>query len=89
MSTLKLITRAEVDAVAQIRDELKLQAHLFKAEVKERWDRAETSWGHVMSDVNAARVSVDRSSIEISLAAQLLFETVRDSLQDIRKSLKH
>ncbi|WP_428309994.1 hypothetical protein [Hydrocarboniphaga sp.] len=89
MSMLKLITRAEVDAVAQIRDELKLQAHLFKAEAKDHWDRAEVSWAHVMSDINAARESVDRSGVEISTAAQLLFETVRDSLQDIRKSLKH
>lgn len=89
MEKRKLLTRKEIEAVAQIRDELRLQAHLFKAEAKDRWEKAERSWIHVMNDVNAARDSLDRSSLEISLAAQLLFETVRDSYQDIKKSISH
>ena len=89
MSKLKWLTRAEIEALAQIRDELRLQAHLLEAEVRDRWERAEVSWSHVMSDINAARESVDRSRIEVSAAAGLLFETVRDSYRDIRKSLQH
>lgn len=88
MSKLKLVTQKEIEALKQLRDELKLQAHLFKAEAKDQWEKAESSWDHVMQDIGSARASIDRSSIEVSLAAQLLFESLRDSYRDIKQSIK-
>jgi hypothetical protein len=78
----------DFDSLAQLRDELLLQTHLFKAEAKDRWELAEQRWDELRNQVHAARESIDKSSFEVTSATQLLFETLRDSYSDLRQALK-
>ena len=88
MKNPRPFTVHDFDSLAQLRDELLVQTHLFKAEAKDRWELAEQRWDALRDDVHAARESIDKSSFEVAYATQLLFETLRDSYVDLKQALK-
>jgi ParB-like chromosome segregation protein Spo0J len=47
----KISFQRELDALQTIRDELKLKAHLAKADVKDELDRLETRWQRVEEEL--------------------------------------
>jgi len=47
MSDFKDTLSRDIDALRQLRDELKLQIHLAKAEARDRWDKLETKWTEI------------------------------------------
>lgn len=64
--------------IAQLRDELNLQAHLFKAEARDEWHRLEKSWQHFTAEVDRdARVTEDDEQTFNSQLAQLATEVER------------
>jgi hypothetical protein len=70
-----LLSLEDFNSLAQARDELLLQAHLFKAEAGDRWQQAEQSWATLREELRVARESIDRSSLEVAYATQLLYES--------------
>ncbi len=77
----------ELDALVTIRDELKLKAHLAKADLKDELDRLETKWQQVENDL---RLTVDHAKEPLQdighKTGELLkelkkgYESVRDRL---------
>lgn len=63
-----------------IRDELKLQAHLFKEDLGQKIERFNDQWDGVRSTSQTARR-------EVREATQLWAETVRKGYREIKKSL--
>lgn len=80
-------TFKDVDRLHEVRDELRLQAHLFRAEVKDRWDDAEVQWHELQKKLEPLRDAASRSSLEVGLTARLLAETLRDAYRDLRKAM--
>lgn len=81
-------TLREIDSLAGLREELRLQAHLFKADMKDRWHEAEARWADIQGDIDALRASVEFSRAELNAAASLTAETLRETYQDLRDALR-
>lgn len=83
-ASLKL---ADIQNLEQLRDELKLQAHVLKADAKERWIELEEQWDRLQEELKPVRGAAEGAAKDISAAAGKLFDTVRDSYDKLRKSL--
>lgn len=77
----------EVEDLKQLRDELVVQVHLFKAEAKERWIELEQGWDRLQMELKPVRGAAVASASEISAAARLLLESLRNGYERLRKSL--
>lgn len=77
-----------MEEIKRNRDELKLKAHLFKSEVKDKWEDVENKWEHLSSEVRPALKATKEALSEISEANKLLLEEVAEGYRKIKKSLK-
>jgi chromosome segregation ATPase len=70
------------------RDELRLQAHLLKAELADEWHALEHRWDHF--EQKAAKVShvAADAAHEVGAAARLVGEELAQGYAKIRASLK-
>ncbi len=84
----KGILENELEKLEQLRDELRLQAHLFKADMKKEYESLEKQYQKVKRDANPVRRAVKETADEVSEATRLLFDTVLDGMKRLRKSLK-
>lgn len=78
----------DVESLKQAFDELAVQAHLLKAEARDRWVEIEENWRKLETELDPLRKAGKHSAQEIGGAARLLAATVRDGITDIRRSLK-
>jgi predicted nucleic acid-binding Zn-ribbon protein len=72
----------ELDPLRKVRDELRVQLHLGRAEVKERWEKLEKDWSHVEGKLKVLR---EESKGELEGVA----EAGRNLAQEIRKGYEH
>ena len=79
---------AHIDSLAGLREELRLQAHLFQAQARDRWQEAETRWSEVQRDLHDLRAAAAHSRDELAAALSLTAEALRKSYQDLREALK-
>lgn len=78
----------DVDSLAGLRDELRLQAHLFKAEMADRWNEAEARWHDIEDEVLAVRAAAGKSRAELGAAASLTAEVLRKTYRDLREAVR-
>jgi hypothetical protein len=88
MSSSGKLKLSDVDSLQQLRDELTLQAHLMKAEAKDRWAELEQDWARLQDELRPVRSAANKSAGEISAAAQLLVESLKDGYQQMKRSVK-
>lgn len=79
---------AHIDSLAGLRDELHLQAHLFQAEARDRWQEAETRWSEMQRDLRDLRTAAAHSRDELAAALALTAEALRKSYQDLREATR-
>ena len=73
----------DIDSLRQLRDELKLQLHLAKAEAKDRWDKLETKW----NEIEARSAEARRESIQtIATNTRKLVDELRDEYNELKGS---
>ena len=86
----KGILASEIEKLEQLRDELRVRAHLFKADAKKEFGELERKLQKLRRDADASPVkrAAEKSATEISDATKLLYDTVKDGFTRIRKSLK-
>ena len=84
----KGILENELEKLEQLRDEVRLQAHLFKADMKKEYEDLEKKYQKVKRDANPVRRAAKETASEVSEATRLLFDTVLDGMKRLRKSLK-
>lgn len=88
MTTTTHTTLRDIDSLAGLREELRLQAHLFKAELTDRWNEAESRWQDLQTEVHALGKAVDRSRAELGAAASLTVQTLHETYEDLRAALR-
>lgn len=88
MRTASPLTLADFQDLSRLRDELRLQSHLFKAEARDLWREAESRWHHLEEEAQTLAQAVDRSSAELSTAATLLGGALKDTYQNLRNALR-
>jgi len=84
MSQFKNALHNELQLLELLHDELALQAHLFKAEMKSQWEALEAKWGDFKEQVAAgdAGRSIDASS-------RSLADSLSAGYTEIRNAFKH
>jgi hypothetical protein len=83
MSDFKDTLSRDIDALRQLRDELKLQIHLAKAEARDRWDKLETKW----TEIEARSADARRESVKaITTATRQLVDELRDEYNELKSS---
>lgn len=80
---------AEIMAhLRQERDELNVQLHLAKAEVKEDWDELEKQWDNFKLRSEKVAAAADSSADDIGEALQILGDELKAGYEKIRRSIK-
>lgn len=69
------------------RDELKLQAHLFKAEAREEWEKAEARLQHIQQQAKRAGDASGEVGEDILEATKNVGRQIQDGYKKIRNSL--
>lgn len=78
---------SDLTNIELVRDELQLQAHLFKEDVKADWERVEKEWHKLNSEAEHIKAAAKDSMKEVSAATTLLFQTVHDGYIKIKHSI--
>lgn len=81
-------TLRDLDTLAALRDELRVQAHLFKAELRDRWQEAERRWQDVQNEARVVRAVLGNSRAELGAAASLTAAALQEAYEDLRCALR-
>ena len=73
--------------LAQLRDELRLQAHLFKAELLDEWHRLEKKWHTLTNEIDRLAEATDDSDENLDRFARGLMEELEASYDQLREAL--
>ncbi|MCK5412530.1 MAG: hypothetical protein V3W35_06400 [Gemmatimonadota bacterium] len=76
-----------VEKLERQRDELKLRAHLAKAEARDEWEELETKWDRLRSRLKAAGEEADVASEDVRAAASILADELKKGYERIRQRL--
>jgi hypothetical protein len=80
--------RTSFDTLAVLRDELKVQMHLAKAELRDEWNRKlEPRYWDLKTKLDRIEEASAETATELGSAAKLLIDEIRDGYERIRKSL--
>jgi len=88
MSRLKQAFHNDVQALELLHDELKLQAHLLKADAKDRWQELESKWSQLKQQLKSAKAAAEAAEPKIDAAAQQLVDALKAGYADLKNALK-
>ena len=78
----------ELEKLEQMRDELRLHAHLFKADMKDEWESLEKKLEGVRRELRPVQDAAEQTLDEIGEATGLLIDSVFDGFKRLRDSIK-
>lgn len=76
-----------IEDLTQQRDEINLQLHLGKAEVRDEWDKLETKWEDVKGKMAAVNEVASQTAESVTAAAGLLADEIKEGYDRIKKAL--
>lgn len=88
MSRLSTALQNDLKLLALMHDELALQAHLLKADVKSRWQDLEAKWAELKAHAARAEVAGEDALQESETAIGLLVDALRKGYENIRAALR-
>ena len=71
-----------------MRDELVLQAHLLKAEARDRWHQLEQTWKDFTAEVDRISEATDDSDENTDAFARRLTEELKEGFLELQRALK-
>lgn len=77
-----------LDALRQLRDELQLQIHLARADVREEWEKAEAKWFRMQSSLSIAEEDASHAAKDAQTAWKQLVREIGDGYARVRESLR-
>ena len=78
----------ELEKLEQMRDELRLHAHLFKADMKDEWEGLEKKLEGIRRELRPVQEAAEQTLDEIGEATGLLIDSVFDGFKRLRDSIK-
>lgn len=81
-------TNKDFEKLETIRGEVLVQAHLLKADLKDKFKELEQEWSKLSSQLKRVRVAADQESVNVNAATTLLVETLRAGYQNIKNTLR-
>lgn len=88
MSRIQRAVHNDVQALELLRDELKLQTHLLKADMHARWQQLEAEWAKLKEHLQRAQVATGDTESEVETAVKLLINALKSGYADIKNALK-
>ena len=86
-SELRERIESEIEALQTVRDELRVRIHLGAAEVRDLWESAEKSWGHLEGRVKVLAEATQESVEDVGAAIDVLAEEIRNGYEHVRRML--
>jgi len=81
-------TKADLINLATLRDELKLQIHLFDAEARQRWEEIEKDWQLIRSEIEGLKPVAARAATRATFASKPLLRKIETALFQIREGIE-
>lgn len=88
MSRLQTAMKNDLQMLKLLRDEIRLQAHLLKAEAKDHWDRLEQQWHKLQVHVDRAEVAATDARQDVDTASTQLLESLKKGYTQVKQALK-
>ncbi len=73
--------------LTQQRDEINLQLHLAKAEVRDEWDKLEPKWEEVKGKMATVSEVASQTAESVTTTAGLLADEIKAGYERIKKAL--
>lgn len=89
MSRIKKALHNDYQLLELLHDELGLQAHLFKAELKSKWEALDAKWDDFKEHAGRAGVAVGDAKHRIDASAKQLADSLTTGYTEIRNAFKH
>lgn len=74
------------EELARLRDEIKLQLHLAKAEARSQWEELEKKWVLLQSRLTTVKVARDQSAQEVGSALKLLMGELGEGYRRLKEA---
>lgn len=84
MAEIPQKVKEELEGLRRLRDELRVQAHLGKAEARERWEHLEKRWEHLEGRLATLRRESREPLHDIGEAARNLLDEIREGYRHLR-----
>jgi hypothetical protein len=84
MADIKKIFEEDVEALRRLRDEIEVQAHLGRVEVREKWEEVERAWQRLEGEVEHIRREAKEPLESIESAGRLLMDEIRSGYAKLR-----
>jgi len=86
-SELKAQLDQEYRDLKQVRDELRVKAHLAKADMKDAWEDLEAKWPKVEASLKRFEGQATQALDEFGSATRTLFRELREGYRRMKKDL--
>ena len=77
----------EIDELRAMRDELRVQMHLARADARDRWEDLEKSWSHLEGKVKVLRDASREERGKVARAARALLDEVKSGYEHLKSLL--
>ena len=77
----------DIKSVEQLRDEIKVQAHLLKAEAKSEFKKMEKDWKIIKREIFPVKRAAHKSRVEIKKSTRDLLHSLKSSYERVRSFL--
>lgn len=88
MSRLQTAMKNDLQMLKLLRDEIRLQAHLLKADTKDQWGQLEEQWHKLQAHVDRAEVAVADARKEVDAAGAQLVDSLKKGYTQVKQALK-
>jgi hypothetical protein len=85
---IKALLQQELNRLAEIRDELKVQLSLAKADAQEEWNKLEVTWDRVQEELQRVATHTKEPVQNIGAAARQLLDELKQGYERVRAQLK-
>jgi hypothetical protein len=85
---IKALLQQELNRLAEIRDELKVQLSLAKADAHEEWNKLEVTWDRVQEELKRVANHTKEPVQNISAAGRQLIDELKQGYERVRAQLK-
>jgi predicted nucleic acid-binding Zn-ribbon protein len=85
---LKAALQQELERLTKIRDDVRVQLSLAKAEVEDEWNRLEGSWDRIHDEIKRVGEHSKEPAQKLGSAASQLLDELKRGYERIRAQLK-
>ena len=77
-----------LDALRQLRDELRVQVHLARADALDEWEKAEAKWHRVQSQLSMSETGAKKAAKDTTAAWRELVREMSDGYSRVRDAIR-